>query len=150
MKLALFAIVFAGCIDGAGYTARDRVTLAAREYNEGVRWNQLDKAGKYLPTEARDRFFEKHKAVEDELEIADYEMTRLEVVKGKKNKATARLEYQWSLKRRGLVEKTVTEQAWEERGSEWVMCGEKRISGAPLTLFEEKGEKLSDGKSPTK
>jgi hypothetical protein len=147
MKRALLVpMVLAGCIDGAGYSTRDRVTLAAREYNEGVRWGQLDKAGNYLPKESRDRFFEKHKAVEDELEIADYEMTRLEVVKGKKNKATARLEYQWSLKRRGLVEKTVTEQAWEELDGKWLMCGEKRISGAPLTLFEERrsDEKPSD------
>src|SRR5688572_33416446 len=102
MKRALFAMVLAGCIDGAGYTTRDRVTLALRDYNEGVRWNQLDKAGNFVPKDARDRFFEKHKAIEDELELADYEMTRLDVIKGKKNRATARVEYQWSLKRRGL------------------------------------------------
>ena len=63
-------------------------------------------------------------------------MTNLEVDK-KKQTATARVEYTWSLKTRGIVEKTTTKQKWERRDSEWVVAGEERVKGAPLVLFDE-------------
>src|SRR5438270_715498 len=54
LALAAAVVAFAGCIAGAGYSTRDKVTEAAREYNEGVRWGRYDQAARHVPTDARD------------------------------------------------------------------------------------------------
>ena len=132
--LALIALT--GCIGAMEYSTLDQVSIAAREYNQDVRWGRFDKAAKHVPVDIRQRFIDKHTNLEDELEIADFEMSGVEVDKGKKT-ATARVEYTWSLKSRGIVEKTTTKQKWERRDSEWVMAAEERVKGAPLVFFDE-------------
>ncbi len=120
-----------------GYSSTEKVTLAAREYNEDVRWGRFDQAASKIIKEERNRFIEKRSNFGDDLEIADYEITGIEVDK-KKQTATARVEYQWMLKNRQLLEKTVTRQEWEKRGFEWVIVKEVRVKGAPLAIFDEK------------
>jgi hypothetical protein len=139
LTLAALTVFCGGCIIGAGYSTRDRVTQAAREYNDDVRWGRYEQAKKHVPNDYRKQFVDRHKALDDDLEIADYEMVALEIDKSdkKKTKVTAQVEYTWSLKRRGLVEKTSTKQLWEEHDGEWVMAREERVKGAPLTLFDE-------------
>jgi hypothetical protein len=135
---ALAVLVLPGCA-GMGYSTRDRVTTAAREYNDGVRWGKWEQAASHIDKDDRAHFLERHVALEDELEIADYEMIALDIDKSdrKKEKITARLNYTWTLKRQGVVQKTTTLQRWEERDGGWIMAGEQRIHGAPLTLFDE-------------
>jgi hypothetical protein len=139
MLLSLFAMLWSGCISGMGYSTEDRVTAAAREYGQGVRWGRLEDAAIHLKAEQKKRFYDRHKEVEDELEINDWELISLDVDKSdkKKTRATARCEYQWTLKRQGLLQKTSTEQKWEELGGHWVMLSETRTRGKPLTLFDE-------------
>jgi hypothetical protein len=132
----LAAPLLAGCMTGAGYSLKDKITEAAQEYNAGVRWGQIDQAVQHIPVDRRARFVAQHNALEDELEIADCEMVHLEV-DSKQEKGTARVEYVWSLKRRGLVEKTSTDQVWVRKNGDWVVEKETRVKGAPLTLFEE-------------
>ena len=55
----------------------------------------------------------------------------------KHDRATARMVYTWTLKTVGLLQKTNTEQKWEETNGDWIMVSETRTKGAPLTLFEE-------------
>jgi hypothetical protein len=118
------------------YSSLDQVTIAAREYNQDVRWGRFDKAAKHVPVDTRQRFIDKHANLEEELDIEDFEMSGIEVDKTKKT-ATARVEYTWSLKTRGIVEKTTTRQKWERRDSEWVLASEERVKGAPLVFFDE-------------
>jgi hypothetical protein len=125
-----------GCMAGMGYSTIDQVTNAAREYNNDVRWGRFDQAAKHVPSDTRQRFIDKHSNLEAELEIADFELTNIEVDK-KKQTATARVDYTWSLKTRGIVEKTTTKQKWERRDTEWVVASEERVKGAPLVLFDE-------------
>jgi hypothetical protein len=141
--LSLIAILYSGCISGFGYSQQDRVTLAAREYNNGVRWGRLEQAAMHLQQKERKHFYDQHKDLEDDLEIADCEMVSLELDKSDKKhpRAIARVEYTWSLKTVGLVEKTFTEQKWEELGGDWVMMSETRTKGEPLTLFAEPPKK---------
>src|SRR5258706_15030703 len=77
--LAALAVLVTGCMLGDGYTARDKITNAAREYNDGVRWGRYDIAVEHVAPDLRQRFVERHKELEDELEIADYEMTGIVV-----------------------------------------------------------------------
>ena len=137
--LSLFAMLWSGCISGMGYSTEDRVTAAAREYGPGVRWGRLEDAAIHLKVEQKKRFYEKHKEVEDELEINDWEMISLDVDKSdkKRTRATARCEYQWTLKHEGLLQKTSTEQKWEELGGRWILVSETRTKGKSLMLFDE-------------
>lgn len=121
---------------GMGYSTLDQVTNAAREYNNDVRWGRYDQAANHVAPAERQRFIDRHASLEDELEIDDYELTNIEVDKAKKT-ATARLEYTWSLKSRGIVEKTTTKQKWERRDGDWIVASETRVKGAPLVLFDE-------------
>ena len=133
-SLALVALT--GCIGAMEYSSLDQVTIAAREYNQDVRWGRYDKAAKHVPVDTRQRFIDKHANLEEDLDIEDFEMSGIEVDKTKKT-ATARVEYTWSLKTRGIVEKTTTRQKWERRDGEWVLAAEERVKGAPLVFFDE-------------
>ena len=136
VSFALFTL--GGCVL-MDYSTKDRVTMAAREFNDGVRWGKYDQAAIHIPKEQRERFLERHRRLDDELEIADYEMVSLEIDKTdrKKPKVTARVDYTWTLKNVGLVERTTTQQQWEERDGSWMVVREERVKGSPLTLFEE-------------
>ena len=141
MRFLPFLTILAlpGCMAGMGYSTMDQVTNAAREYNNDVRWGRYDQAAKHVPSTDRQRFVERHSSLEEDLEIADYELVNIEVDK-KKQTASARVDYSWTLKTRGIVEKTTTRQKWERRDLEWVLASEERVKGAPLVLFEEPGK----------
>jgi len=151
LAAAAFCAVFSlgGCMVGMGYSARDKVTEAAREYNDGVRWGKYDQAAKHVVADRRKQFVDRHKALDEELEIADYEVAVGEIDKSdrKKYKSTARVDYTWTLRSQGLVKKTTTQQFWEERDGEWVVAREERVKGAPLTLFDEPAPEHTDGAS---
>jgi hypothetical protein len=136
--LVLLALLLAGCF-AEGYSMKDRVTEAARRFNDGVRWNKLDQSVTYLPKDDQQIFLERMSALEDELEFAESEMVRLDVDK-KRERATTRMSYSWMLKRRGLMEKTSTEQTWVEKEGKWTMVREVRLSGSPLPLWKEKAD----------
>lgn len=137
MRPYLTTLLFAaGCFTGAGYSSRDRLTEAAREYSSSIRWGKLDTAASHLPKEERKRFLDRFGRLEDELEIADYELVSIDVDAGR-GRGTARVDYQWSLKRRGLVQKTSVEQVWTRKDGEWLLASETRVRGAPLALFSE-------------
>ncbi len=133
-------LLLAGCFGAMGYSTIEQVTTAAREYNNDVRWGRYDEAAKHVPPDVRQRFIDRHSSLDDELEIADYELTNIDIDK-KKQTADARVEYTWTLRRRGLVEKTTTRQRWERRDGDWVVAREERVKGAPLVLFDEPEKK---------
>jgi hypothetical protein len=136
MRYVPFILALSGCITGMGYSTLDQVTNAAREYNNDVRWGRFAEAARHLPSDERQRFVDRHSSLENDLEIADYELVSIEVDK-KKQSAQARVDYTWALKTRGIVEKTTTRQKWERRDSDWILAAEERVKGAPLVLFDE-------------
>src|SRR5580693_5343420 len=117
-RLALLLVLPLAACFTEGYSMKDRVTEAARLYNEGVRWSKLEQAVKYLPKDDARIFVDRMTALEDELEFGDADMVELTLDK-KHDKATARMSYIWMLKRRGLLEKTTTEQTWVEKDGKW-------------------------------
>lgn len=136
--LSVLAVAFglSGCMAGMGYSTADQVLNAAREYNQDVRWGRYDQAADHVPKAERERFVERRSALEDNLEIADFELVNI-VIDKKKETAVARVEYTWTLKDRGIVEKTTTKQSWQKEGQQWVVAKETRVKGSPLILFEE-------------
>jgi hypothetical protein len=129
-------LVLVGCMPGMGYSTLDQVTNAAREYNNDVRWGRYAQAARHVPATERQHFIEQHSALEDELDIADYEVAGIDVDK-KGGTASLRIAYTWSLRARGIVEKTTTKQDWKRFGSDWVLEKEERERGAPLLFFAE-------------
>jgi hypothetical protein len=129
-------LLLSGCIAGMGYSTVDQVTNAAREYNNDVHWGRYDQAAAHIPKDQRERFVERRTSLDEELEIAEFELVNIEVDKQKQT-AAARVDYTWCLKARGIVEKTTTKQAWERRDGQWVMASETRVKGSPLALFDE-------------
>jgi hypothetical protein len=129
-------LLLTGCLGGMGYSTADQVLNAAREYNQDVRWGRYDQAADHVPKGERDRFVERRSALEDNLEIADFELVNITIDK-KKQTAVARVEYTWTLKDQGIVKKTTTKQAWEKQGMQWVVSKETRVKGSPLVLFDE-------------
>lgn len=136
--MLLFASVLAlpGCITGMGYSTVDQVTEAAREYNNDVRWGRYEQAAMHVPKDKRQRFVDKRSQLEDVLEIADFELVNI-VIDKQKETASARVDYTWMLRDRGILEKTTTKQSWEKKGGQWVVDTETRVKGSPLSLFDE-------------
>lgn len=130
------AFLLSGCITGMGYSMSDQVMNAAREYNNDVRWGRWEQAAMHVPRDKRSRFVEKRTQLDDELEIADFELVNIVIDKAKET-ATARVDYSWVLKDRGIVEKTTTRQNWERKDGQWIVAQEVRVKGSPLTLFDE-------------
>jgi hypothetical protein len=136
MRYVPFILALGGCVAGMGYSTLDQVTNAAREYNNDVRWGRFAEAAKHVPSDSRQRFVDRHSSLENDLEIADYELVSIDVDR-KRQSASARVDYTWALKSRGIVEKTTTKQRWERRDSDWILAAEARVKGAPLILFDE-------------
>jgi hypothetical protein len=132
----LFTVVVPGCMTGMGYSMADQVMNAAREYNNDVRWGRWEQAALHVPRDKRGRFVEKRTQLDDELEIADFELVNIVVDKAKAS-AAARVDYTWVLKDRGIVEKTTTRQNWERKDGQWIVAEEVRVKGSPLSLFDE-------------
>lgn len=130
--LAVFS--FAACM--SALTPHDELSMILHEYNEGVRWNRLEQSVIHVPPSERRRFVDRHAGLEDELEILDVEILRMDVDRGKKT-ADAQVNVSWSLKSRGIVEHTVVDQAWRQREGQWLMEKETRLKGARLSLFDE-------------
>jgi hypothetical protein len=134
ISLVCALVGLAACADFGD--RREALANAVRDFNEGVRWNRLDQAAKFLPLESRRRFVDRHSQLKDELEIADYEVERVDLGPNRET-ADVRVSVSWVAKARGIVEKTVVGERWERKQGDWYMTRELRLSGTPLTYFEE-------------
>ncbi|MEO6950799.1 MAG: hypothetical protein ABI321_03220 [Polyangia bacterium] len=132
----LTLLVLPGCFT-EGYSMKDRWMEAQQKYNNGVRWSKLEDAIPYLPKDDQHPFVEHMTALEDELEFDGSELTQYDLDK-KHDKVKARMTYTWTLKRHGLLEKTVTEQTWTEQHGKWTMLHEVRLRGGKLPLWKER------------
>ena len=132
--LAVCALLAAGCFELP--TKKEALATAVRDYNEGVRWGKLDQAAKFLPIESRRRFVDRRAQLGEELEIADYEVERVDLGPNRET-AEVRVQVTWVAKARGIVEKTMVAEKWERKQGDWYLTRELRVSGTPLTLFEE-------------
>jgi hypothetical protein len=136
MRRALLLLAFllaGGCYAPMG--PREELVWAVREYSDGIRWNKIDQSARHLPVEKRQPFAERYGAVEDELEVVDYEVQRVEYDR-KTDSAEVRVDISWSLKRRGVIERTVLQQHWEQKGHLWMLARQSVVRGTPLPLLD--------------
>jgi hypothetical protein len=145
-------LAWTACAAGLNVSTKERASLAIREYVEGIRWGRLPDAAQYLDEERKARLFDQGKLLEEELEIADAEVVAMQIDRQdpKRTKIIARVDYVWSLKRRGIVEKTTTRQVWTDHGISFQLLEETRIGGSPLTLFDEPVRRAGEATRPLK
>src|SRR5260370_14585633 len=125
--LVVLALSLAACF--TGMTTRDRLSAAVREFNDGVRWKKYESAVMHMAVADRRRFADRHAALDDELDISDYEIQRIDV-DSKSDTADVTVDVSWSLKHRGLLERTLVVQKWEAPRGGWLMVKEERLAGA--------------------
>ena len=141
-RLALLALALpatSGCLE-MNLSTKDKIVNLARQFGDDVRWGRIEVASQTVGSARRRTFIERHKSFEGDLEFADFELLDVEV-EPKMQKAVSRVDYTWSRKREGLVQKTTTEQNWEFVGGNWVLVKEFRVRGTPLALFDEPSKK---------
>jgi hypothetical protein len=107
-----------------------------REVNDGVRWNRLEQATAHMAVADRRHFADRHAPLADELEVTDYDVTRIDIDQ-KHDTATVIVDVSWSMKRRGLLERTVVEEKWALHGGDWMLTRESRLRGSVLPLYDE-------------
>ncbi len=122
----------------------DKLYDSTRAYNRSLRWGDWDRAAEYIPQASADAFLDSHMAVEDELVVIDYEMTRLEVDK-QNGIATSQVQIHWHTDRQLVVRRTTVDHLWQWHEGHWVLVDERRSGGRPLAIFAELGE---DGDHP--
>lgn len=140
MRLVPLLLVLTGCLAGCltvGLSDRDRLKMALEEYNDGLRWGKVEAACAHLPVALRQPFAERFQQLSGELEVMDYEVQRIEWDK-KQGTARVRVDMSWSLKRRGIVERTVLEQKWQEAGTgQWIVAEQRRITGSQVPFLDD-------------
>ena len=135
--IAAFSVplLAAGC--AAAFTPqKDELKIAVQEFNDGIRWGKIEQSAMHLPLDRRQAFSERYAGLEEELEILDYDVQRVEFDR-QQDTAKVRVDISWSLKRRGIVERTVIEESWTHGHGNWLVAEARHLKGSPLPIFEE-------------
>ena len=135
-RLPVVLIVLAGGCFTGGFTRRDEMMVAVREFNDGIRWGRIDQSAVHLPLDRRQPFADLYGGLEGDLEVVDYDIQRIDYDSSHEI-ADVRIDMSWSLKRRGIVERTVWQQHWERQGGGWLLTRQARLKGSPLALVDE-------------
>lgn len=115
-----------------------------RGYNDGIRWRDFSAAALRLAPAERTRFLDRRDKLDEDLRVADWEMTRLEY-DDDRHRAVVQVEYTWMLDSRGIVHKTVARQFWARHGDRWLLDHEERLRGDPMPGVEERRPRRRGG-----
>ena len=108
-----------------------------RGYNNGIRWRDFSAAALRVAPPERTEFLDRRDKLDEDLRIADWEMTRLEY-DDSRHRAVVQVEYTWLLDSRGIVHKTVARQFWARHGDKWLLDREERLRGDPMPGVAER------------
>lgn len=121
------AIACAGCFMN-NLKPKRRLHDAVFAMNDAARWGRLDLAVTHVSPAYRQRFLETHEHWEEALEVADMELTHLEMAPDGKT-AVSKVAFRWYRLRQMELKETVVEQRWTLETSPLVMIEEKVSSG---------------------
>ncbi|HTE53137.1 MAG TPA: hypothetical protein VK698_19925 [Kofleriaceae bacterium] len=145
------AAALAACGGGAASSSSDLVK-EVRGYNNGLRWRDFSASAMRVAPAARSDFLDRRDRLDEDLRIADWEMTRFEYDESR-FRAVVQVEYRWLLDSRGIVHTTVARQFWARHGNTWLLDHEERLRGDPMPGVSEptrvkpgrKGQTTPDG-----
>jgi hypothetical protein len=148
--LALAGLALAAC---GGSSSRSADLLRdVRGYGNGLRWRDFPAAALRVAPARRDAFLEQREQLDEDLRIADWELTRLSY-DDSGHRAQVHVEYTWLLDSRGVVHTTVTRQWWTRHGDRWLIDREVRVRGEPMPGLAEparRSPRRAPGPPPTR
>ncbi len=140
---ALAALGLALACGGSSQRSADLVR-DVRAYGNGLRWRDFPAAAMHVAPARRPDFLERRETLDEDLRIADWDMTRLEY-DDTRYRAEVQIEYTWLLDSRGLVHKTVSRQWWSRHGDVWLLDREVRVRGEPMPGLAERKKRRQRG-----
>ncbi len=132
-----FALVFflgfwpsAGCMV---QNTREKLTEAIREYNNAIRWRNMDWAIQHVPKEQRDSFISEQRKLQN-LQVTLCEIGTIKIVDS--DHARAMIKIEWYLTNRGVVRTTYVEQTWKQKNGDWQVVEQRLLKGPPLPFIK--------------
>ena len=128
----LALLLLAGCFlpsPNEKEALRDQV----REWHDDMRWQRFPAASLRLPPARRQHFLDQTRAMENDVGMADYEITS--VLPAGDGKAQVRASFDWEAKQTALLRHTVLAELWQRVGSDWVLVDVKVEKGEPLPFL---------------
>ncbi|MCG5051634.1 MAG: hypothetical protein KA712_01615 [Myxococcales bacterium] len=123
-----------------GQQRQDALLRISREMNNDLRWGRYETAVSHFEPAAGLAFLKRVDLVEDDLVIADHEMTSIKFDEPPV-KAKTIVHFEWYTKRDPVVHKTSVEQTWEHREGAWALTKQRRLRGERFPLVTEPAEK---------
>jgi hypothetical protein len=114
----------------------DDLLREARSFNDDFRWARWDILGQSMTPEENLLFQERKNLVDDNLVLADYEVTAIRFLQNSEA-ATVEVSLQWYKKNEPTVRKATLQQRWELRTGRWMMIKQRRVRGDRFPLVPE-------------
>lgn len=136
--LALTALLLAATVGCMSPTQRreDDLLLGARMWNDDFRWGRWDIVGQAMTAEENDLFQERRRLVDEDLVIADYEVTSIRFLP-QSQAATVDVNLEWYRKTEPSIRHASLQQRWEHRNGRWMMIKQRRVRGDRFPLVPE-------------
>lgn len=145
MKSALPVMVMLLVVGGSAcwtpaQRREDDLFKDARLFNDDFRWGRWDILGQSMPPDENALFQERRNLVDDDLVLADYEVTAIRF-HDRSEAATVEVSLEWYKKSDPSLRHASLQQRWEYRGGRWMMIKQRRVRGDRFPLVPESAER---------
>ena len=138
-RLALVGLLLATACLTTTQRREEDLLLNARMWNDDFRWGRWEIVGQSMPAEENALFQERRSLVDEDLVIADYEVTAIHFLE-QSHAATADVKIEWYRKSDPTVRHASLQQRWEHRAGRWMMIKQRRVRGDRFPLVPEPAE----------
>ena len=137
-SLALTAMLLATAASCLTATQRreEDLMLGARLWNDDFRWGRWEIVGQAMTREENEVFQERRRLVDEDLVIADYEVTSIRFLPNSQA-ATVDVNLEWYRKTEPSIRRASLQQRWEHRAGRWMMIKQRRVRGDRFPLVPE-------------
>ena len=137
-SLALSVLLVAGALGCMTATQRreDELVQNSRLWNDDFRWGRWDIVGQSMTGEENKLFQERRNLVDEDLVIADYEVTSVHFLQ-QSEAATVDVKLEWYKRSEPTVRHATLQQRWERRSGRWMMIKQRRVRGDRFPLVPE-------------
>ena len=120
----------------------------ARTFNDDWRWGRWEAVASVMPPDEARLFRERAASLEDELELADFEVTAIDFGADSKT-ATVVATFEWYWKSDPRVRKTTVTERWSAEQGAWQMIEVRRTRGERFGLVPEPATPPAPDSAPT-
>jgi hypothetical protein len=128
-------VALAACLSSS-QRREESLTREARTFNDDLRWARWEAVSSAMPRDEATAFLARVAALEDDLVLADYEVTSLTFAPGS-NAAAVVARIEWYYNRDPRLRHTIVEQAWEYQRGRWQVTRMRRARGDRFGLVTE-------------